>query len=142
MILQPNQEAAGSIVTDSDIGQLLGMDELFASVFNQYGPPPAWSRPPGFISLSKIILDQQVVRQQLTGIKGVGDWTADVYLMFCLKAKDVFPIGDMALRNTICELSNAKTSEEMIALAENWKPLRSLATFFLWHHYLRKRNRS
>jgi DNA-3-methyladenine glycosylase II len=61
--------------------------------------------------------------------------------MFCLQSKDIFPIGDIAVVNTVKELSDAKTKEEIILLAEQWKPLRSLAVYFLWHYYLNKRNR-
>ena len=199
------------IVNQKDIITLIGFDKLFASIHDKYGPPPNWSRPLGFISLSKIILEQQVslasakahfdklndfleeftpanilklsdeemrtcqiswqkakylkelseaiidgslnleeiielseddVRHQLTRIKGIGNWTADIYLMFCLQARDVFPIGDIAVENTIKELTKAEAKEEMIVLADTWRPLRSLATYYLWHYYLKKRNRT
>ncbi len=81
------------------------------------------------------------VREQLTSVNGIGEWTADIYLMFCLQAKDIFPFGDVAVTNTVKELSGAKTKEEIMQTAEKWRPLRSLATYFLWHYYLRKRNR-
>jgi len=87
-------------------------------------------------------LTETEVRNQLTNIKGIGNWTADIYLLFCLQAKDIFPIGDIAIVNTIKELTSAKTKEEILLLAENWQPLRSLATYFLWHYYLKKRGRS
>ena len=48
------------IVNPKDIKKLVGAHKLFAAIHDQYGPPPNWSRPPGFISLSKIILEQQV----------------------------------------------------------------------------------
>jgi len=104
--------------------------------------------------LSKAILDGVIdlnkfpelpvpdIRTQLKSIKGIGDWTADIYLMFCLQAKDVFPIGDIAVLKTIKELTGAVSKDEIIDYSEKWKPYRSLATFFLWHYYLRKRNRS
>jgi DNA-3-methyladenine glycosylase II len=82
------------------------------------------------------------VRKQLTQIKGIGDWTTDIYLMFCLQAKDIFPIGDIAVVNTVKELSDANTREEIILLSETWRPFRSLAAYFLWHYYLRKRKRT
>jgi DNA-3-methyladenine glycosylase II len=82
------------------------------------------------------------VRTQLKNIKGIGDWTTDIYLMFCLQAKDVFPIGDIAVVKTIKELTGAVSKDEIIEYSEQWKPYRSLATFFLWHYYLRKRKRS
>lgn len=198
------------IVNAKDVKTLIGRDELFARIHEQYGVPPNWSREPGFASLSKIILEQQVslasadahfkklhayigdflpvnilqltdeemrscqisrqkmvylralsesivrgdmnlltldsltepeVRQRLTGIKGIGHWTTDVYLLFCLQAKDIFPIGDIAIVNTVRELTPAHTQEEILALAERWRPLRSLAAYFLWLYYLKKRKR-
>jgi DNA-3-methyladenine glycosylase II len=199
-----------SIVNQKDIKRLINTDDVFASIAGKYGHPPNWTRPAGFMSLSKIILEQQVslasanahflklnnylqefttsgilnltdgemrdcqisrqkakylralstaivngdinldelqglnereVRKQLTKIKGIGDWTADIYLMFCMQAKDIFPIGDIAVINTVKELYGMKTKEEIMLLAEKWRPNRSLAVYFLWHYYLKKRNR-
>lgn len=207
----PHEDNICPIVNPEDIKQLIQSDEIFAGISAQYGIPPNWTRPQGFISLSKFILEQQVslasanahflklnafvsefapsnllqltdeefrnchisrqkarylralseailsgnldlealpklsepeVRKKLTSIKGIGHWTADVYLMFCLQSKDIFPIGDIAVVNTIKELTEAKTKEEIALVAEKWKPLRSLAVYFLWHHYLKKRNRT
>lgn len=81
------------------------------------------------------------VYAELIQLKGIGKWTAQVYLMFCLEKKDVFPIGDIAVQHTMRELFQTETLEEMETHANNWKPYRSLATYLLWHHYLRKRNR-
>lgn len=78
---------------------------------------------------------------ELVQLKGIGKWTAQVYLMFCLQKKDVFPIGDIAVQHTMRELFQTETLEEMEIHANNWKPFRSLATYLLWHHYLKKRNR-
>ncbi len=78
---------------------------------------------------------------ELIQLKGVGKWTAQVYLMFCLQKKDVFPIGDIAVQHTMRELFQTETLIEMEDYANNWKPFRSLATYLLWHHYLKKRNR-
>lgn len=86
-------------------------------------------------------LPEAEVRQQLKSIKGIGDWTADIYLMFCLQAKDIFPFGDIAVINTLKELTDARSHEEIAVRASRWKPYRSLAAYFLWHYYLRKRNR-
>lgn len=199
-----------NIVNQNDIYQLLELDEIFTKIHTLYGPPPDWQRPEGFVSLAKIILEQQVslqsanahfikldsfipeftpseilklsdeemricqisrqksaylrdlstailsgkiklgilrelpeaeIRQQLKSIKGIGNWTTDIYLMFCLQSKDIFPSGDIAILNAIRELTSAFTYEEIINQAERWKPYRSLASYFLWHYYLRKRNR-
>lgn len=81
------------------------------------------------------------VYTELIQLKGIGKWTAQVYLMFCLQKKDVFPIGDIAVQHTMRELFQTETLEEMELHATNWKPYRSLATYLLWHHYLKKRNR-
>lgn len=198
------------IVNNKDINYLIKRDKIFAAVYKQYGQPPDWSREPGFVSLSKIILEQQVslasakahfqklntyldefspsnilkltdeemrtcqisrqkakylralslaivngeidlpklhrlsepdIRIQLTSIKGIGHWTSDIYLMFCLQAKDIFPIGDIAVVNTVKELSGARSVEEILLQSEKWKPFRSLAAYFFWHYYLKKRNR-
>jgi len=104
--------------------------------------------------LSKAILDGRIdlnmlpelpvpdVRAQLKNIKGIGDWTTDIYLMFCLQAKDIFPIGDIAVVKTIKELTGTVSKDEIIEHSNRWKPYRSLATFFLWHYYLSKRKRT
>ena len=150
------------IVNKTDIKNLTSSHKIFEKIKEQYGIPPNWQRPQGFISLSKIILEQQVslasaeahfnklngyikefspkeilklsdeemrscqisrqkakylrelsnavinkylvfdelpklnpeeVRKKLTSIKGIGDWTTDIYLMFCLQSKDIFPLG-------------------------------------------------
>ncbi len=198
------------IVNSKDIKTLNGSHKMFATIHSLYGPPPNWSRPEGFISLSKIILEQQVslasanahfiklngylkefspkeilqltdeemracqisrqkakylkelsqslqngvldleilpklehneVRKQLTSVKGIGNRTTDIYQMFCLQSKDIFPIGDIAVVNTVIELTKAKTQEEILKLSLKWKPNRSLAAYFLWHYYLQKRGR-
>lgn len=83
----------------------------------------------------------ETVREELIKIKGIGNWTIDVYLMFSLQKEDIIPLGDIAVVNTMKELLDIHTKEEMEIYAQNWKPFRSMATYFLWHYYLRKRNR-
>jgi DNA-3-methyladenine glycosylase II len=198
------------IVNTADIKKLTSTHKLFSFIKNKYGIPPNWQRPEGFVSLSKIILEQQVslasaeahfkklnnylkefspieilkltdeemracqisrqkvrylralsqnvlskeldfdelsklssdeVRKKLTSIKGVGDWTTDIYLMFCLQSKDIFPLGDIALINTIKELTKVRSKKGVVRLTQKLKPYRSLAAYFLWFYYLKKRNR-
>lgn len=81
------------------------------------------------------------VRDELIKIKGIGNWTIDIYLMFCLQVPDLLPIGDIAVVNTIKELLDIHDKEAMEKYAEKWSPYRSFATYLLWHHYLKKRNR-
>lgn len=188
---------------------LIEKDDVFKKLHLQYGTPFIPTRPPGFVTLCKLILEQQVsidsakacflkiekylgevtpqniincsdeelkscgvsrqkilylkilaeavsseldlesfasktadeVRNELIQLKGIGNWTIDVYLMFSLQSPDIIPLGDIAVVNTIKELFDVHTKEEMEQLSQNWKPYRSMATFMLWHHYLEKRNR-
>ncbi|WP_310379741.1 DNA-3-methyladenine glycosylase 2 family protein [Flavobacterium sp.] len=83
----------------------------------------------------------QQVREELIKIKGIGNWTIDVYLMFSLQEPDLLPLGDIAVINTIKELLEIHSKEEMEVYAQKWAPYRSMATFLLWHYYLQKRNR-
>ncbi|RYJ53629.1 DNA-3-methyladenine glycosylase 2 family protein [Flavobacterium petrolei] len=84
----------------------------------------------------------QQVREELIKIKGIGNWTIDIYLMFCLQAPDLLPLGDIAVVNTIKELLDIHDKDEMEIHAKKWSPYRSFATYLLWHHYLKKRNRT
>jgi len=198
------------IVNKPDIQRLTTAHKLFAKIKAKYGIPPNWQRPEGFISLARIILEQQVslasaeahfiklnnylpefspseilkltdeemracqisrqkskylralsqavlnneldfeslsrlnpieVRTKLTSIKGIGNWTTDIYLLFCLQSKDIFPLGDIALITSIKELTNIKTEEGIIRFIKKLEPLKSLAAYFLWYYYLKKRNR-
>lgn len=81
------------------------------------------------------------VREELIKIKGIGHWTIDIYLMFSLQAPDIIPLGDIAVVNTIKELLDIHDKQEMENYVSKWSPYKSVATFLLWHYYLRKRNR-
>jgi DNA-3-methyladenine glycosylase II len=83
------------------------------------------------------------VREELKKLKGIGDWTVDIYLIHALRRTDILPLGDLALVKAIRESKNldpATTREELHQLAEPWRPYRSVATMILWHYYIRKRN--
>jgi DNA-3-methyladenine glycosylase II len=81
------------------------------------------------------------VREELIKLKGIGNWTIDIYLMFCLQEQDLIPLGDIAVINTIKELLDIHDKQEMEIHAQQWSPYRSYATCLLWHYYLNKRNR-
>lgn len=83
----------------------------------------------------------QQVREELIKIKGIGNWTIDIYLMFSLQAPDILPLGDIAVVNTIKELLVISDKQEMENYVSKWSPYRSMATFLLWHYYLNRRNR-
>ena len=97
------------------------------------------------IDLKKLsIASDEDVRTELKKIKGIGDCTADVYLMMVLQRSDLFPLGDIALINSIKEvkgLPKQTSKEEILTVAENWRPYRTVAAFILWHSYLCRRNR-
>lgn len=85
------------------------------------------------------LLSNDEVREKLTALKGVGNWTADVYLIFVLQRTDIFPIGDIAAVNATKrakKLTKDIDKESIAKVAELWKPFRTIATMILWHHYL------
>ena len=74
----------------------------------------------------------------LTGVKGIGPWTADIYLLFCLGHADAFPAGDLALQEAArlaYGLDTRPTNKELVALAERWRPWRGVAAKVLWAYY-------
>lgn len=191
-------------------GRLASGDRHLAHVVERFGPPPLWSREPGFATLLQIILEQQVslasakacfdrlsdragvtplgvlrstdeelradgfsrqkasyardlaeavlehridlaalarlsdeeVRAALTALKGVGQWTADIYLLMALGRPDVMPKGDIALHAAWEKLSQRPrpAADEFLLIAERWQPFRSVAARLLWHFYLSERN--
>lgn len=192
--------------------QLAGRDHHLKDIIIQYGYPPLWSREPGFATLVRIILEQQVslasakaafdklqaftgcitpagisvltdaelkacyfsrqkttyvrhlaeavlsnqvnikqleaepdevVRTALIKIKGIGNWTIDVYLMMALHRADCFPLGDIALINSFKAIKGLPQAgkEEIGMLSNAWKPYRTVAAYLLWHAYLSKRKK-
>ena len=82
---------------------------------------------------------------QLTTLKGIGPWTAEVFLLFCAGHVDVFPAGDVALQHAvadICNLSKKPDSEKTRGLAMQWAPMRGVAARILYAHYARTKGRS
>lgn len=94
----------------------------------------------GQINLTELEqLPDEVVRAKLIALKGIGNWTADVYLMFVLQHTDIFPIGDLAAVNAlkrVKKLPKEISRDEMIAIAEQWAPYKTIASMLLWHYYL------
>ncbi|MGE4064031.1 MAG: DNA-3-methyladenine glycosylase [Rhodospirillaceae bacterium] len=82
------------------------------------------------------------VRATLTAFKGVGDWTADIYLLFGMGRPDVWPVGDLAIQHAIRMLHglNEKPGAELCeTLGAPWRPYRSSAAIFLWHYFAHMR---
>jgi DNA-3-methyladenine glycosylase II len=85
------------------------------------------------------VLQDDEVRAKLITLKGIGNWTIDVYLMFVLQRVDIFPVGDLAAVNAVKrvkKLPKDTTKEQLIKVAAGWQPYRSVATMLLWHLYL------
>lgn len=78
--------------------------------------------------------DEEVIRE-VTSIRGIGRWTAEMLLIFCFGRPDVFPAGDLGLRKAVQRLRalpKTPTPAETLAIAERWRPYRSVATWYLW----------
>jgi len=86
-------------------------------------------------------LSSEEVQEELIKIKGIGPWTAQVYLIFALRSPDIYPKGDVALNNAVRELFDIQYKEDIYQLSEKWAPHRTTASFLLWHQYLKKRGR-
>ena len=83
-------------------------------------------------------MENEDVINLLTGIKGVGLWTAEIYCIFSLRRLDIFPAGDLALQEAaknLLNLENRPSEKEMRKLAESWVPYRSVCAIILWHFY-------
>jgi len=184
-------------------------DRDLARIHRTDGVPPLWARQPGFVTLIRIILEQQVslasaraiyrrlaadlvpltpervlaagasslrsigltrqkagyfinvaaaiqdgeldlrtvgrsdddaAMQTLTRIKGVGPWTAECYLLMALRRPDVWPAGDIALAGAVRSvkgLGERPSPQELVEIAEPWRPHRAAAARMLWQHYLK-----
>lgn len=195
-------------------GELAALDADLARIYRQLGPPPLWSREPGFASLVFIILEQQVslasaraafgklqravpgvapeallklsdeamkligfsrqkaaycrglaqavlrgeldfsrlhaledaeVRAELTKIKGIGAWTADIYLLQVMLRPDIWPVGDLALVTALQKvkgLAQRPGAAELEKIGDAWRPWRAVAARLLWSYYLQVLNPS
>ena len=191
---------------------LAARDRHLASIYQVHGTPPMWGRRPGFPTLLRIVLEQQVslisaramfgrlksniepftalgfieageaylrslgvTRQKahycmqvaeaftsgqfsklgrmndedahtaLVSIKGVGPWTANIYLLMALRRPDIWPDGDVALATAVGRLRKMKQRPafaELAQIAQSWRPFRSVAARMLWQYYLAERKRT
>jgi DNA-3-methyladenine glycosylase II len=87
-------------------------------------------------------LPAEAIRRELTRLKGVGNWTVDVYLVLVLHRRDVFPVGDLAAVNGVRALKGLPRTTPATQVAEvaaAWAPLRTVGTILVWHDYLSRR---
>lgn len=187
---------------------LASRDSDLARVMRRFGPPPMWTRKPGFPTLLLIILEQQVslasaraaferlqarvslvtpntvlslddaemkaigfsrqktayarhlseailqrrfdpealramsdehAHSALVALKGIGRWTADIYLMMALRRPDIWPVHDLALATAahhVKRLRKRPSPERLESIGKAWRPWRSVAARVLWHFYL------
>jgi DNA-3-methyladenine glycosylase II len=88
--------------------------------------------------------DADAAHNTLTGLHGIGPWTADVYLLFCLGHGDAWPAGDLALQEAVrigLGLKTRPTARQMAPLAEPWRPMRGAAAHLWWAYYKAVKNR-
>jgi DNA-3-methyladenine glycosylase II len=205
------REALTELTLATAARQLARRDKDLGSILERLGPPPLWARRPGFPTLVKIILEQQVslasaasmfarlkknvvpfhpvrmlelgedhlkslgltrqktayclhLAQSLTDkrlrlaqlsrmsdtdakaalleLKGIGPWSADIYLLMALGRPDVWPANDLALAVAVSRiklLPNTPSPNELSAIGEAWRPFRSVAARMLWQYYLAQR---
>ncbi len=105
-----------------------------------YGRHLSQSIISGRVSLEALsMMDDAAVKSELMQVKGVGSWTADIYLLMALGRSDAWPSGDLALAVAVREvkrLGTHPTAEELEAVSNAWRPWRAVAARLLWHYYL------
>ena len=139
------RDYVGAITPETILG--LTDEELRACYFSRqkivYARELARSIQSKQLRLKKLnSISDEEVRLEMKRIKGIGDWTVDVFLMHALRRTDLFPLGDIALVNslkTIKQLDPSINKEKMLAIAEPWRPFRTIAAMILWHDYIQKR---
>ena len=108
-----------------------------------YGRSLAKALVDAHLNLVKLAaMDDTKVRAELIKIKGIGPWTADIYLLVALRRPDIMPSADLALATAaqkVKGLASRPTPDELNTLSNNWKPWRAVAARLLWHYYLNGR---
>ena len=87
-------------------------------------------------------LPDDAARERLLALKGVGPWTADIYLLSALRRPDIWPVGDLALATAVQEVKRLRkrpSPERLEKMSAPWRPWRAVAARLFWHHYLSKR---
>ncbi len=92
----------------------------------------------GMLDFDALPLDDEDAIALLTQIKGIGRWSAEIYLLFAEGRRDIWPAGDLAVQEAVkrlLKLDNRPAEKSTRALAENWRPYRGAAAIFAWHCY-------
>jgi len=92
----------------------------------------------GTLDLARLPADDEQAIAELTLIKGIGRWSAEIYLLFAEGRPDIWPAGDLAVQvetGRLLGLAERPSEKQTRALAEGWRPHRGAAAIFAWHHY-------
>jgi DNA-3-methyladenine glycosylase II len=124
---------------------MLALDEAVARAAGLSRPKVAHARAlaaaflEGRLATERLAaLDDEAAVAEIIAVRGLGRWTAEVYLLFALAREDVFPAGDLALAAAAADLKRLPARPgpaSLRALAEQWRPRRALAARLLWHHW-------
>jgi DNA-3-methyladenine glycosylase II len=90
-------------------------------------------------------LHDEAARKMLMALKGIGNWTADIYLLSALRRPDIWPIGDLALATAVQEVKRLRkrpSPERLEKMSAPWRPWRAVAARLFWHAYLSKRGQN
>jgi DNA-3-methyladenine glycosylase II len=90
-------------------------------------------------------LHDDAARKMLTAFKGIGNWTADIYLLSALRRPDIWPVGDLALATAVQEVKHLRhrpSPERLEKLSQPWRPYRAVAARLFWHAYLSRRGQN
>lgn len=119
----------------------LGLSRAKAKTFRKIAQASV-SNAISFVELSRLPADKAL--KELMSLKGIGRWSAEVYLMFCCGHYDFFPAGDIALRSAAGEVfyqGERPDEKELRALSQRWSPYKSVAARLLWSYYAHMKNR-
>ena len=127
---------AGLLAVDDDTLKTAG----FSRQKSEYSRVLAAAIEHGALNLDELAdLADNEARERLMELKGIGRWTADIYLLMALGRPDIWPTGDLALVVAAMQIKNLDTRpsvDEFGRLGDAWRPWRSVAARILWHHYL------
>ena len=139
-ILAKVEAATGGIVDPANIGRTSDEALRAAGLSRQkiaYLRSLAEDVLSGRLDFAALPEDDEEAIAALTHVKGIGRWTAEVYLLFAEGRRDIFPAGDLAVQieiGRILELEARPTEKRLRELAEPWRPHRGAAALFAWHH--------
>jgi DNA-3-methyladenine glycosylase II len=133
------RKAAGGYVTPERLGTMTAADLRALGVSRQkasYVIDLTQKVLSGELRLARLdALDDEEVVRELTRVKGIGRWTAEMFLMFVLGRADVLPVGDLGVRagfTRVYRMRTAPSESRMRAIAAKWRPYRSLGSWYMW----------